>query len=64
MWKACAHVCACVLKGICKDVLKVWDLITSFQNLAPGFAKFSSKNQQQGHIERKPTEKEGTASKM
>lgn len=57
------HICACVLTGIFKDVFKVWDLIPSSQNLAPGFAQFSSKTQQ-GHIERKCAEKEGIAIKM
>lgn len=40
----CTHICACVLTGTCKDVFKVWDLIPSSQNLAPGFAQFSSEN--------------------
>lgn len=46
----CTHICACVLTGICKDVFKVWDLIPSLQNLALGFAKFSSKNQQRNTL--------------
>lgn len=40
----CTHICACVLTGISKNAFKAWDLIPSFQILAPGFAKFSSKN--------------------
>lgn len=60
----CTHTCACQLTCICKGVFKVWDLIPSFQNMAPAFAKFSSKDQQQGHIERKPTEKEETESDL
>lgn len=40
----CTHIRACVFTGISKDAFEVWDLIPRFQNLAPGFAKFSSKN--------------------